>query len=36
MATGNELRALVLHDEAAEQGARAAPLPDYILEKLPR
>jgi len=35
-ATGYELRAIVLRDDSAEQGARAAPLPDYLLEKLPR
>jgi 4-hydroxybenzoyl-CoA thioesterase len=35
-ATAHELRAIVLHDESAEQGARAMPLPDYLLEKLPR
>jgi 4-hydroxybenzoyl-CoA thioesterase len=35
-ATAYQLRAIVLRDDSAEQGARAAPLPDYILEKLPR
>jgi YbgC/YbaW family acyl-CoA thioester hydrolase len=35
-ATGYELRALVLRDEASSKGVRAAPLPAYLLEKLPR
>lgn len=35
-ATAHQLRAIVLKDDKAEQGARAAPLPDYLLEKLPR
>ena len=35
-ATSYELRAFVMRDDDAPQGAKAAPLPDYLLEKLPR